>query len=64
MTSPGFGKPKFPTLWPTTSLADLANKNCWFEMHQLHIDPKCMSLDVKEWANNAAFKKVRSMYVQ
>ncbi len=25
----GFGKPKFPTLLPTTSLADLANKDCW-----------------------------------
>ncbi|KAJ4925994.1 hypothetical protein JOQ06_008179, partial [Pogonophryne albipinna] len=36
----GFGKPKFPTLLPTTSLADLANKDCWFGMHQLHIDPE------------------------
>ncbi|KAK5918331.1 hypothetical protein CgunFtcFv8_003105 [Champsocephalus gunnari] len=53
----GFGKPKFPTLLPTTSLADLANKDCWFGMHQLHIDPEFMSLDVKEWATNAAFKK-------
>ncbi len=53
----GFGKPKFPTLLPTTSLADLANKDCWFGMHQLHIDPEFMSLDVKEWATNAGFKK-------
>ncbi|KAJ4931376.1 hypothetical protein JOQ06_025673 [Pogonophryne albipinna] len=53
----GFGKPKFPTLLPTTSLADLANKDCWFGIHQLHIDPEFMSLDVKEWATNAAFKK-------
>ncbi len=34
-----------------------ANKDCWFGMHQLHIDPEFMSLDVKEWATNAAFKK-------
>ncbi|KAK5879422.1 hypothetical protein CesoFtcFv8_024724 [Champsocephalus esox] len=27
----------------TTSLADLANKDCWFGMHQLHIDPEFMS---------------------
>ena len=53
----GFGKPKFPTLLPTTSLADLANKDCWFGMHQLHIDPEFMSLDVKEWVANAALKK-------
>ncbi|KAJ4939573.1 hypothetical protein JOQ06_029018 [Pogonophryne albipinna] len=53
----GFGKPKFPTLLPTTSLADLANNDCWFGMHQLHIDPECMFLDVKEWATNAALKK-------
>ena len=53
----GFGKPNFPTLLPTTSSADLANKDCWFGMHQLHIDPEFMSLDVKEWATNAAFKK-------
>ncbi len=63
----GFGKPKFPTLLPTTSLADLANKDCWFGMHQLHIDPEFMSLDVTEWATNAAFKKsevnVRAMNV-
>ncbi|KAF3837665.1 hypothetical protein F7725_009433 [Dissostichus mawsoni] len=25
----GFGKPKFPTLSPTGSLADLANPDCW-----------------------------------
>lgn len=63
----GFGKPKFPTLLPTTSLADLTNKDSWFGMHQLHIDPEFMSLDVKEWATNAAFKKsevnVRAMNV-
>ncbi|KAK5936425.1 hypothetical protein CgunFtcFv8_027703 [Champsocephalus gunnari] len=53
----GFGKPKFPILLPTTSLADLANKDCWFGMHQLHIDLEFMSLDVKEWATNAALKK-------
>ncbi|KAK5905378.1 hypothetical protein CesoFtcFv8_006850 [Champsocephalus esox] len=53
----GFGQPTFPTLLPTTSLADLANKDCWFGIHQLHIDPECMSLDVKEWATNDAFKK-------
>ena len=50
----GFGK--FPTLLPTTSLANLANKDCWFGMHQLHIDPEFMSLDVKESATNAALK--------
>ncbi|KAJ8011831.1 hypothetical protein DPEC_G00062370 [Dallia pectoralis] len=33
----GFDKPKFHTLLPTTSLADLANKDCWFG-NQLHID--------------------------
>ncbi len=63
----GFGKPKFPTLLPTNSLADLANKDCWFGMHQLHIDPEFMSLDVKEWATNAMLKKsevnVRAMNV-
>jgi hypothetical protein len=63
----GFVKSKFPTLLPTTSLADLANKDCCFRMHQLHIDPEFMSLDVKEWATNAAFKKsevnVRAMNV-
>ena len=36
-------------------------------MHQLHIDPAFLSLDVKEWASNAAFKKsevnVRTMNV-
>ena len=53
----GFVKPKFPTLLPTTSLADLANKDCCFRMHQLHIDPEFMSLDVKEWATIDAFKK-------
>ena len=26
-------------------------------MHQLNIDPEFMSLDVKEWATNAALKK-------
>ncbi|CAB1433119.1 unnamed protein product [Pleuronectes platessa] len=35
----GFSKPKFPTRPATTSLADLANPDCWFGMHQLHIDP-------------------------
>jgi len=62
----GFGKPKFPTLLPTTSLADLANKDCWFGMHQLQIDPEFMFLDVKEWATNDAMrsKKLRSIYVQ
>ncbi len=63
----GFGKPKFPTLLPTTSLGNLANTDCWFGMHQLHIDPAFLSLDVKEWATNAAFKKsdvnVRAMNV-
>ena len=53
----GFGKPKFPTLLPTTSLADLVNNDCWFGMHQLHIDQEFMYLDVKERATNAAFKK-------
>ncbi|CAK6965885.1 uncharacterized protein LOC117544294 [Scomber scombrus] len=52
-----FGKPKFPALLPTTSLPDLANTDCWFGMHQLNIDPAFLSLDVKEWATNAAFKK-------
>lgn len=53
----GFGKPKFPTLLSTTTLADLVNADCWFGMHQLRIDPAFLSLDVKEWATNAAFKK-------
>ncbi|KAK5911943.1 hypothetical protein CesoFtcFv8_001868 [Champsocephalus esox] len=26
-------------------------------MHQLHIDPELMSLDVNQWATNAALKK-------
>ena len=63
----GFVKSKFPTLLPTTSLADLANKDCCFRMHLLHIDPEFMSLDVKEWATIDAFKKsevnVRAMNV-
>jgi hypothetical protein len=63
----GFVKPRFPNLLPTTSLADLANKDCYFQMHQLHIDPEFMSLDVKEWATIDAFKKsevnVRATYV-
>ena len=52
----GFGKPKFPTLSPTTSLADLANPDCWFGMHLLHIDPAFLSLDVEDWATSAAFQ--------
>ena len=35
----GFGKPMFPVLSPTTRLADLANADCLFGMHQLQIDP-------------------------
>ena len=52
----GFGKPKFPTLSPTTSLADLANPDCWFGMHLLHIDPTFLSLDVEDWTSSAAFQ--------
>ncbi|KAJ8369049.1 hypothetical protein SKAU_G00090770 [Synaphobranchus kaupii] len=51
-----FGKPKFPTLSPTTSLADLANPDCWFGMHQLHVDPAFLSLEVEDWATSAAFQ--------
>jgi hypothetical protein len=53
----GFGKPKFPELSPTTSLADLVNSDCWFGMRQLHIDPEFLSLNVDEWATNAAFQE-------
>lgn len=52
----GFGKPKFPALSPTTSLADLANPDCWFGMQQLHIDPAFLSLDVADWATSEAFQ--------
>ncbi|KAJ8403338.1 hypothetical protein AAFF_G00351100 [Aldrovandia affinis] len=52
----GFGKPKFPALSPTTSLADLAKADCWFSIHQLHVDPAFLSLDVEGWATNAAFE--------
>ena len=60
----GFVKPKFPTLLPTTSLADLANKDCCFRMHLLHIDPEFISPDVKNGRPMLRSKKVRSMYVQ
>ncbi|KAK5910756.1 hypothetical protein CgunFtcFv8_004992 [Champsocephalus gunnari] len=52
----GFGKPKFPTLSPTSSLADLTNPDCWFGMHQLHINPAFLSLDVEDWAASEAFQ--------
>ncbi|KAJ4930285.1 hypothetical protein JOQ06_019290 [Pogonophryne albipinna] len=52
----GFGKPKFPVLSPTTRLADLANPDCWFGMHQLHIDPAFLSLTVEDWATSASFQ--------
>ncbi|KAL3058523.1 hypothetical protein OYC64_010638 [Pagothenia borchgrevinki] len=51
-----FGKPKFPTLSPTSSLADLANPDCWFGVHQLHINPAFLSLDVEDWAASEAFQ--------
>ena len=52
----GFGKPKFPVLSPTTRLADLANPDCWFGMHQLNIDPAFLSLNVEDWATSASFQ--------
>ncbi|KAJ8400550.1 hypothetical protein AAFF_G00393190 [Aldrovandia affinis] len=52
----GFGKLKFPALSPTTSLADLANPECLFGMHQLHVVPAFLSLDVEDWATSAAFQ--------
>ena len=52
----GFSKPKFPALSPITRLSDLANPDCWFGMHQLHIDPSFLSLSVEDWATNAAFQ--------
>ena len=52
----GFGKPRFPVLSPTTRLADLANSDCWFGMHQLNIDPAFLPLDVDDWSSSAAFQ--------
>lgn len=52
----GFGKPRFPALSPTISFADLVNSDCWFGMHQLHIDPAFLSLNVEEWATSAEFQ--------
>ena len=52
----GFGKPKFPALSPTTSLADLANADCWFGLYQLDIDPSFLALGVEEWTTSEAFQ--------
>jgi len=52
----GFGKPTFPVLTPTTRLADLANKYCWFGMYQINIDPAFLQLPVENWDGNEAFQ--------
>ena len=52
----GFGKPKFPTLSTTTSLAVLVNPNCWLGMHKMKINPVFLPLDVGDWAANEAFQ--------
>jgi hypothetical protein len=54
--STGFGKPQFPVLSPATTLADLANSDCLFGIHQLRIDPAFLSLDMQDWDSNAAFQ--------
>ena len=52
----GFGKPKFPVLSPATRLADLANQDCWFGMHQLQIDTAFLPLNVEDWGTSASFQ--------
>ena len=52
----GFGKPKFPALSPTTRLAELANSDCWFGMHQLHIDAAFLPLAVEDWDSSASYQ--------
>ena len=57
----GLASQNFPHFYQKTPWLTFFNADCWLKMHQLHIDPAFLSLDVEEWATNTMFKKVRSI---
>ena len=51
------GKPQFPQIDQTTTLAGFAGSDSWFLFRQLHLDPAFLQLAVSDWASSAAYQQ-------
>ena len=52
-----FGKPQFPQIDQTTTLAGLAGPDSWFLFNQLRLDAAFLQLAVADWASSAAYQQ-------